>query len=98
MAIIKALELDNGITVSYHRISVIRSIVNNHINIEVLSYINKSKREQEKKEIMNKETRTVFIYTQFFILDFDPNFTLTDAYNYIKSLDQFKGGEDDPSE
>lgn len=98
MAIIKALELDNGITVSYHRISVIRSIVNNHINIEVLSYINKSKREQEKKEIMNKETRTAFIYTQFFILDFDPNFTLTDAYNYIKSLDQFKGSEDDPGE
>lgn len=98
MAIIKAIELDNGITVSYHRISAIRSIVNNHINIEVLSYINKSKREQEKKEIMNKETRTALIYTQFFILDFDPNFTLTDAYNYIKSLDQFKGGEDDPSE
>lgn len=98
MAIIKALELDNGITVSYHRISVIRSIVNNHINIEVLSYINKSKREKEKKEIMDKATRTAFTYIQFFILDFDPNFTLTDAYNYIKSLDQFKGGEDDTGE
>lgn len=98
MAIIKALELDNGITVSYHRISIIRSIVNNHINIEVLSYINKSKREKEKKEIMDKATRTAYTYTQFFILDFDPNFTLTDAYNYIKSLDQFKGGEDDTGE
>lgn len=98
MAIIKAIELDSGITVNYHRIVTLTSIVNNHINIELASYINKSKREQEKKAIEDREPINVFINTQFFRLDFDPDFSVTDAYNYIKSLDQFKGGEDDPSE
>ena len=98
MAIIKAVELDNGIVVSYHRVNVITNIVNNKTMIEVSSYINKSKREQEKKAIENFEPMNVFIYTQIFNLDFDPEFSVTDAYNYLKSLDQFKGGEDDPSE
>ena len=94
MAIIKQIELDSGIVVNYHRIVTAVISVNNNITLEVASYINKSKREQEKKQIMNKETRTVFINTQFFSLDFDPDFSVTDAYNYLKNLEQFKGCED----
>lgn len=98
MAIIKAIELDNGITVNYHRIVTVISVVNNHITIEVASYINKSQREKEKKAIKERKPVSVFVHSQWINIDFDPNFTLTDAYNYLKSLEDFKGGEDDPSE
>ena len=94
MAIIKQIELDSGIVVNYHRIVDAIIVVNNNITLEVASYINKSKREQEKKQIMNKETRTVFTNTQFFIMDYVPDFSVTDAYNHLKSLEQFKGCED----
>ena len=94
MAIIKQIELDSGIVVNYHRIVTAVISVNNNITLEVASYINKSKREQEKKQIMNKETRTVFTNTQFFIMDYVPDFSVTDAYNYLKNLEQFKGCED----
>jgi hypothetical protein len=98
MAIIKEVELDNGITVSYHRIVALTAIVNSTIRIELASYINKSKREQEKEAIEERRPVKVFINTQFWHIDYDADFSVTDAYNYIKNLDQFKGGEDDPSE
>jgi hypothetical protein len=98
MAIIKAIELDNGITVNYHRIVVVTSVVNNRVTIEVASYINKSQREKEKKAIEEFKPVSVFIHSQWINIDFDFNFSVADAYNYLKSLEDFKGGEDDPGE
>lgn len=98
MAIIKAIELDSGIIVRYHRIVSVTNIVNHSVSIEIASYVNKSKREQEKQAIEKREPMNVFINTQRFNKEYDPNFTVEDAYNHIKSLEEFKGGEDDPSE
>lgn len=49
MAIIKDIELDNGVVLSYHRVSSINKITNQSNIIEVNSYINEQQREKEKE-------------------------------------------------
>ena len=49
MALIKNIELDNGVMVNYHRIVSLNKITNICNNIEVASYTTKDKREEEKE-------------------------------------------------
>lgn len=49
MAIIKKVELDNGIILNYHRITSLNKITNISNNIEVSSYINEEQRLKEKE-------------------------------------------------
>ena len=48
MALIKEIELSNGVTVNYHRIVSVNNITNHSSVIEVASYTSKAKREEEK--------------------------------------------------
>ena len=43
MAILKAIELQNGITVNYHRVVSVNNVTNHASIIEVASYTNKAK-------------------------------------------------------
>lgn len=56
MALKKELLLKNGITVNYHRIIVMNEIINQSIDIQVLSYLDETKRIEEKdfEDIQNK--------------------------------------------
>lgn len=47
MALMKEIELDNGVVLKYHRISSINKITNRFNIIEVNSYINNKQREKE---------------------------------------------------
>ena len=47
MALIKEIELDNGVVVRYHRIVSINKITNNCNLIEVASYTTEDKRKEE---------------------------------------------------
>lgn len=47
MAIIKEIELDNGIILNYHRITNFSKITNISNNIEISSYINETQRNKE---------------------------------------------------
>ena len=44
MALLKQIELDNGIVVNYHRITSINNITNISTNLEISSYVSETKR------------------------------------------------------
>jgi len=90
MALQKDIELDNGITVSYHRIVSINKITNKDELIEVASYINETQREKEQAI----PGSNVFIYTHYFNKEYDKDETIDDVYEYLKTLEIFKDAED----
>lgn len=97
MALSKQIELDNGITVNYHRIVSINKITNNTIIIEVASYISKEKRQKEIDYYAStdpEKSMNVFIDTSYINTDYDENKTIQDLYQYIKTTDKFKDAED----
>ena len=49
MALIKEIELENGVIINYHKITSFNKITNISNNIEVSSYTNKSQRKKEKR-------------------------------------------------
>lgn len=94
MALKKEIELENGIILNYHRIVSINKITNNQNIIEVASYINETQREKEKEAIEKGEPFDVFIYSQYFNQEYDAEENIQDAYDYLKTLDEFKDAED----
>lgn len=100
MALKKEIELDNGIITNYHRISSINTIINQRIQIIVYSYINNTKRIQEEEEL-NNDVEIVeiantynFISSQMLTKEYEENFDVVAAYEYLKTLDIFADAED----
>lgn len=97
MALKKKIVLENGITVNYHRIISLNKITNQTNIIEVASYTSEKKRLEEKEYYESEEeakTMDVFINTTYINKEYDENETITEAYNYLKTLEQFAGAED----
>lgn len=94
MALKKQIELENGVTVNYHRIVSINKITNVSNIIEVASYTNQAKREEEKEAIENSIEMNVFINTQYINSEYDEKSTIENTYEYIKTLEKFSGAED----
>jgi hypothetical protein len=100
MALSKKIELDNGIVTNYHRIVSINSIVNQQTIIEVASYINASKREEESNALKTaRETgeypeTNIFINTEYITKNYDEDDNIKSCYEYLKTLDEFKRAED----
>lgn len=93
MALKKKIELDNGVIVNYHRIVAINKITNIQNIIEVASYTNELKREEEKEAIKNAEEMNIFIYTDYIITDYNEEMIIDKAYKYLKTLDKYKKAE-----
>lgn len=97
MALIKKIELENGIVTNYHRIVSINKITNNCNIIEVASYASEKKREEEKEyynSIDKDKSMNVFIETTYIQKEYLENETIEDCYEYLKKLDKFKNSED----
>ena len=47
MALGKSIELDNGVVVKYHRITSLNIITNIHNVVEISSYTNETKRQED---------------------------------------------------
>ena len=96
MALKKDITLDNGIVLNYHRVVSVNNITNTSSNIEVASYINEKQREKEKQwyETKNQEDMNVFIDTKYYSKEYDKNLNVDNAYDYLKTLDEFKDAED----
>ncbi len=92
MALQKAITLDNGIIVKYHRIVNTNILVNNSITIEVGSYIDATQRNKEKQNT-NDEVN-IFINTTFIDMPYKESITIEEAYDYLKTLDMFKDATD----
>lgn len=94
MALKKQIELNNGVIVNYHRIVSINKITNVSNVIEVASYTNEQKREEEKEGIENGTEMNVFINTQYINAEYDETSTIENTYERLKTLEQFKDAED----
>lgn len=100
MALKKEIELENGITVNYHRIVSINKVTNNAIIIEVASYINEKKRKEEveaHKEEQEKREATpmnIFIDTTYINKEYSEKETIKDLYEYLKTIEKFRDAED----
>lgn len=94
MALVKSVELDNGVVVTYHRIVSINKITNKSIIIEVASYINKSKRQEEIEKQESGEPMSIYIDTTYLNKDYDETETIEDLYDYLKTTDKFKNAQD----
>ena len=95
MALLKAIELDSGIILNYHRIVTITKITNHSTVLEVAGYTSKAKREQEIRQFLNGEEITVYIETTFVDADYNENATIKDWYEYLKNTERYSGAEDD---
>lgn len=92
MALSKPVELENGIILNYHRIVSINKITNKSIVVEVGSYINEEKRQEEiekEGQLMN-----VFIDTTYLNKEYNEFDTIEDLYNYLKTTEKFKDAKD----
>ena len=71
MALLKKIELDNGVTVNYHRIVTINKVTNSSTIIEVASYISEEKRQEEIDSLAKGQetgeavTMNIFIDTTY---------------------------------
>lgn len=90
MALKKEIVLNNGVTTNYHRIVSLNNITNVSTIIEVASYTSKEKREEEKNAIENATEMNVFIDTKYINKEYTENLTIKEAYEYLKTLDEFK--------
>ena len=95
MAIIKNIELENGVTVSYHRVVSVNNVTNVSSIIEVGSYTNKAKREEEKQAIENAQPMDVFIHSEYISIPYNSQLNVDSAYDYLKTTDEYSGGTDD---
>lgn len=97
MALLKKIELDNGIVVNYHRIVSINKITNSAIIIEVASYISEAKRQEELDHYASTEenkTMNVFIDTTYLNKEYNETDTIQDLYDWLKTTDKFADAED----
>lgn len=90
MALIKNIELKNGVVTNYHRIVRISIYTNEEILIEVASYTSKSKREEEADAIKNNLPMNVFINTSYYSANYNEDMNIKKAYEYLKTLDEYK--------
>ena len=95
MALIKEIELENGIKVNYHRIVSVNNVTNHASIIEIASYTSKEKREQEKEAFERKEFIDVFKETKFIEKEYEEDLNVVSAYEYLKTLPEFSGCTDD---
>lgn len=95
MALIKAIELPNGVTVNYHRVVSVNNVTNHASIIEVKSYTSKAKREEEKTALLNNEDMNVFNASDPIEIPYDENFNVVSAYEYLKTTEKYSGAKDD---
>lgn len=94
MALQKDVKMENGLILSYHRINTVTIHTNNQIVIELTSYLNQEEREKEKEAMSKQEPFNVYTETTMYPLPYDKEFSIVKAYEYLKTLDEFKDSID----
>lgn len=91
MALSKLITQDDGVTTNYHRIFMLDFVINSHVSITVLSYIDEAGRRNEGNSEF-KPYKTGITYE----IPYVENMTIEDAYNYLKTSPTsiFEGASD----
>lgn len=93
MALIKKIELSNGVTVNYHRVVSVFNITNHACIIEIASYPNKEKRKEEILALSNNDVMNVFINTERISIPYDQYLNVVSAYDYLKTTEKYGGAK-----
>lgn len=93
MALYKEITLENGITVSYHRIVTINKVTNQNNIVEIASYINEDERQKEKEAIENKTKMNIFIETEYITKEYNEEENIEEIYEYLKTTEKYKDAE-----
>lgn len=94
MALLKDIEMKNGMILNYHRIIGINNIINGKTYITVGSYVSDKQREKEK-EVKHPLNNEVFINYTIFDIDYNDKLTPNEAYDYLKMTNMFLESESD---
>ena len=111
MALLKIINTENGLPLSYHRVVSVNNITNISTIIEVASYFNEQQREiehnyqlvqmksQNEEELTSEEQEllnngiNIYIDTNYYSLPYDENMNVEHAYDYLKTLDEYKNAQ-----
>lgn len=94
MAIAKALELENGVVVGYHRVVSITTVVNLQTTVEVRSYTTAEKRAEEKEALAGGDPASVYTKSKYHVLPYDGGMTVEGAYAAVKAMPEYEGASD----
>lgn len=90
MALKKKITQDDGVITEYHRILYVFNVVNSHSSISVASLVSDLIRDREKSGDISEPYQKVVTYETTDKWDM----TVEAAYEYLKTLPEFKGAED----
>ena len=90
MALYKEIKQSDGVITKYHRILFLTKTVNRQNSIAVLSYVDEESREGEKENVMAQPYQKSVTYET----DYNPDMTIEDAYDWLKTLPFFEGATD----
>lgn len=97
MALKKSMTSENGVPISYHRVVMVKTDVNQQVTILLHSYINETGRDYEIAYMSNEiegEPTFPYVEARYLSFSYDPDMTVAKAYKTIKSLAEFEGAED----
>lgn len=100
MAISIDKTLPNGVPLSYYRIVSLTTVVNKQTTIELAGYVSEEARKAEQdaqaeaQESGQYPATDVFIDTQYIALDYDPDMSVTKAYQLLKAMPDWEDAED----
>lgn len=100
MAITIDKTLPNGVPLSYYRIVSLTTVVNKQTTIELAGYVSEEARKAEQdaqaeaQESGQFPAIDVFIDTQYIVVDYDPDMSVTKAYQLLKATEGFEDAED----
>lgn len=99
MAIKKAIIQPDGITCDYHRVVRVDIMVNDQIMIETASYPSAEVRKMQKMEDEKIKTgesmgRSFYSCCNMYFADYQESFSVTSAYEFLKTLPTYEGAED----
>lgn len=89
MALKKKITQDDGVITEYHRILYVFNVVNSHSSISVASLVSDLIRDREKSGDISEPYQKVVTYETTDKWDM----TVEAAYEYLKTLPEFKGAE-----
>ena len=95
MALSKPIKQNNGIVLNYHRIANIRNVVNDKTYLDVISYVDKEEREKEQNQPKYSPSKeNIYTVNNIYKLPYNDTLTIEEAYEYLKTLEDFEGSED----
>lgn len=89
MALRKEIKQPDGIVTNYHRVLFVQITTNRQNSIAVLSYVDDASRSSERTSESYPYVVSITYETTY-----DPNMSIEQAYNYLKTLPEFEGAED----